>query len=142
MSLLSCSPPGLDAWLVTAGNAPHASPHRIGWHQEFVLVAVPTTRPALRHLADDPRVRVGVGSSDDTVVIDAEVTDRHSMAEMRMCHPELVAAYVAQAGEDPGDEATMLVIRPRHIQAYRGEAESVDRTLMHDGCWLVQPTAD
>lgn len=134
--------PRLEAWIATMGPAPHVSPHRIGWHLEKVLLAVPNTRPTLQHLASDPRVRVAVGDSSDCVVIDAEVTDRHPMAEMRTYHPELVAAYEAQVGHEPGDAETMLVIGPRRVQAWRGEYESVDRTLMQNGCWLVQPTSD
>ncbi|GAB3623959.1 hypothetical protein GCM10027418_20430 [Mariniluteicoccus endophyticus] len=140
LALLSSA--GLDGWVATVGPTPHVTPVPIAWHQETVLVAIGAHWPTARRLEADPRVRVAVGGSRDCVVIDAEVSDRHSVADMRREHPDLLAAYEVQSGHSPGDDETMFIVRPRRIQAWRGECESADRTLMHDGCWLVQPTSD
>ncbi|GAB3701698.1 hypothetical protein [Mariniluteicoccus flavus] len=133
--------PGIDAWLSTVASHPYVTPLPMAWHQESVLIAVPEPFPATRHLKADPRVRLGVGSSADCVVIDAQVTDSHSVPEFRKNHGDLMASYEAQTGAEPADSSEMYVFRPRRIQAWRGEFEGADRTLMHDGMWLVQPTS-
>lgn len=141
-TLALLSRPRLDGWVATVGTRPYVVPLPIAWYHERVLLALPPDSSTARHLAVDPRVRIGVGGSDDCVVIEAEVSDQHGVAHARSIHPELVAAYATQVGREPEDDCLLVMMQARRVQAWRGPADTADRTLMHDGYWLVQPTSD
>ncbi|MFD0313079.1 hypothetical protein [Streptomyces flavalbus] len=87
-------------------------------------------------LRDGGRARVAFPSTRDVLLVDGEA-DTFTAAEA----PEAVAgALRAKYGWDPrGDGASYAFfrVRPRTVQAYRGEREMRGRFLMREGAWTV-----
>ncbi|MER5294719.1 pyridoxamine 5'-phosphate oxidase family protein [Streptomyces pharetrae] len=127
-----------DVWAATA--AADGTPWLVAlwflWDGEAVWLATRTTSPTGRNLRDGRRVRLALGDTQDVVLIDgeAEVLTREEV-------PAATArAYIAKYGWDPGADSPSYAwfrVRPRAVQALRGEHEMKGRHLMRDGVWTV-----
>jgi hypothetical protein len=133
-TLAALSRPVTDCWVATSGAAgAHLVPLTLAWLDERIVLAVATRSRTARDIVATGRTRIGLGPTRDVVMIDA-VLDRTVDT-----FGELAQRYAAVAGWDPsGDpDYTLLVLAPERIQAWREYNETVGRTLMRDGTWLV-----
>lgn len=127
-----------DVWVATADGAgvPCLVALWFAWDGRALWVSTRLTNPTGRDLRQVGRARVAFGDTRDLVLVDGEV-DAFPAPEA----PEAaVAGLRAKYGWDPrGDSASYAFyrIRPRTVQAYRGEHEMCGRFLMRDGVWVV-----
>ena len=128
--------PVLDAWVASASSAgPHLIPLSLAWIDERAVIAVQASSLTGRNIAASGRARLGVGATRDVVMIDAVLERTVEVGTDEM----LGEAYAALADWDPRTDSgyVYLVLRPSRIQAWREADETVGRTLMRDGAWLV-----
>jgi len=128
----------VDAWVATAerGNGtPYLVPLSFLWEGATLLIATPTSSPTGRNLRATGRVRIGIGSTRDVVVIEGTV-DALPAGEIS---DDLGDAFAAKTGFDPRQLSsyTYFRVRLRRLQAWREENELEDRELMRGGRWLV-----
>ncbi|MGY1577686.1 pyridoxamine 5'-phosphate oxidase family protein [Streptomyces sp. MN13] len=127
-----------DVWVASASG--DGTPWLVAlwflWDGEAVWLATRTTNPTGRNLRDGRRVRLAFGDTQDVVLIDGDVEtltrDETAAATVR--------AYVDKYGWDPGRDAPSYAyfrVRPRDVQALRGEHEMAGRYVMRDGVWTV-----
>jgi hypothetical protein len=126
-----------DTWVATAdGDAPHLVPLTMAWFDDRIVLATDQGTPTARNIVANGRARLALGHTRDVVMIDARwertVPVAHSAA--------VGDAYAEQNDWDPrtaGDTYVFLILRPDRIQAWREVDEIPDRTVMHDGTWLI-----
>lgn len=127
----------IDAWVATASaeGVPHLVPLSLLWRDDSAVIALPESTPTARNIVATGRARLGVGSTRDVVLVDAVL---HSSIDVGS-DESLADAYAAQADWDPrGAEGYVyLILRPERVQAWREAKETVGRTLMRDGSWVV-----
>lgn len=127
-----------DAWLATATSSgePHLIVVATVWRDDRILIATRGPSQTASNLAPGRRARLGLGQSEDVVMIDVEV-ERSLPAGTG---GELAAAFVQTVGWDPVDEGpdwVYVVLRPMRIQAYMGYGELRGRDVMKAGRWLA-----
>jgi hypothetical protein len=125
------------AWLATAeGSVPHLIVTQAVWDGELIVVATRESSRTARNLVESRAGRFGFGDSDDAIVIDVELVE-----SVRASDPtETGATFQRAAGWDPAEEGPdwrYFVLRPSHIQAYRGYGEIRGRDVMKAGRWLA-----
>lgn len=90
-----------------------------------------------RNIISQRRARLGLGPTRDVVLIDAELEQVYSLAEVPA---GLAQRFAAQADWDPresGEGMRFLVLRPQRIQAWQEASELPGRTLMRGGTWIT-----
>jgi hypothetical protein len=129
----------IDAWVATADGGrgiPYLVPLSYLWDGTTLLVATPSSSQTGRNLRGNGKVRLGIGSTRDVVLIEgtarslatAEITD------------DVGDAFAAKTGFDPRElTSTYLYFRihPQRLQAWREENELEGRELMRGGRWIV-----
>jgi hypothetical protein len=130
-----------DVWVASASTddvdaGPYLVPLSLSWLDERIVVALHGTSRTARNISTGGVARLALGATRDVVMIDVTL-DRSLPVG---ADDGLDRRYATQAGWDPRDAGggyVLLVLRPNRIQAWREENELADRTLMHDGHWLV-----
>ncbi|MFF9276740.1 pyridoxamine 5'-phosphate oxidase family protein [Streptomyces griseosporeus] len=127
-----------DIWVASAGSdgTPWLVPLWFLWDGTDVWLVTRTTRPTGRNLRDGRRARLAFGHTRDVVLIDGEVETfaRDSVPAAA------AAAFTAKYGWDPSSDSPSYAwfrVRPRTVQALRGEYEMPGRHVMRDGAWLA-----
>ncbi|AIR96595.1 pyridoxamine 5'-phosphate oxidase family protein [Streptomyces glaucescens] len=127
-----------DVWVASAGadGTPWLVALWFLWDGEAVWLATRTANPTGRNLRERRRVRLALGDTRDVVLIDgeAELVGRGEVPAATL------RAYTAKFGWDPGADGPSYAffrVRPRAVQAMRGEHEMTGRHLMRDGVWAV-----
>jgi hypothetical protein len=127
-----------DGWIATA--SPTGRPHLIAvstwWDGTHLVIATVGSSRTARNLDATRRARLALGSTDDAVLVDAEVVD--SVA-VNGADPDLRGGFIAAAGWDPGDEGSswrFFSLLPARMQAFRGYGELQGREVMRNGRWL------
>ena len=142
-TLAKLSAPAADVWVATtAAEADgHASSHLVplslAWVDERVVLATEADSVTARNIISQRHARLGLGPTRDVVMIDAELEQVYSLAEVPA---GLARRYAMQADWDPresGGQMRFLVLRPLRIQAWREVDELPGRTLMRGGAWLT-----
>ena len=108
------------------------------WDEGYVLIATSSSSPTGRNLGASGKVRIGIGSTRDVVLIQGLV--ERSMSPEAL-DTELGNAFASRTGFDPRRSDASFrysFIRPLRIQAWREENELDGRLLMRDGVWLVE----
>lgn len=128
-----------DLWLATA--SPAGRPHLIAasswWDGSQVVIATIEASRTARNLTATGLGRLALGSADDVIMIDTEVSDSVRTGE---ADAELGGGFSAAVGWNPSEEGTnwrFFRLRPIRIQAYRGYGELPGREVMHGGQWLA-----
>lgn len=123
----------VDAWVATGGEKPYLVPLSFLWDGESLLFATPTSSVTIRNLTRDLRVRIGLGSTRDVVMIDGN-------AEIVQVNAEAGDTFARRTGFDPRELSTAYSYfraKPTMIQAWREANELEGRTVMRDGSWLA-----
>jgi len=129
----------IDAWVATADGGrgiPYLVPLSYLWDGTTLLVATPSSSQTGRNLRGNGKVRLGIGSTRDVVLIEgtarslatAEITD------------DVGDAFAAKTGFDPRRLTTPYLyfrIQPQRLQAWREANELAGRELMRDGFWVI-----
>jgi hypothetical protein len=129
----------VDAWVATAaedGGVPYLVPLSFVWDGATFLLATPATSPTGRNLLATGRTRLGIGPTDDVVMVEGTAA-AVPPAELPEEDAEI---FAGKTGFDPRLlSAPYLYFRvlPRRIQAWRTPGEIEGRELMRDGEWLV-----
>jgi Pyridoxamine 5'-phosphate oxidase len=129
----------VDAWVSTAGGqggAPYLVPLSFAWDGTTLLVATPASSPTGRNLRATGKVRLGIGTTRDVVLIEGTV-QALAAAELP---DEVGDAFAAKTGFDPrrlSNSYLFFRIHPLRIQAWREANELEGRDLMRNGEWLV-----
>lgn len=128
-----------DAWLATA--SPDGRPQLIAvsvwWDGESATIATRMGSVTARNIDRMRMARLGFGSPDDVIMIDATLRDRTAVTDAQL---ELRSGFTRAVGWDPaeeGDDWAFFRLRPLRIQAYRGYGELEGRELMRDARWLA-----
>jgi hypothetical protein len=128
----------LDIWVATAdeGGLPCLVALWFVWDGEFVWMSTRVTNPTGRNLRDGGRTRLAFGDTQDVVLVDGDVA-----AFAGQDVPAAAAdAFLSRTGWDPRRTSASYAffrVRPRAVQAWRGEHELPGRHLMRDGAWAV-----
>jgi hypothetical protein len=142
-TLAKLSAPAVDVWVATAAveAGGHASsylvPLSLAWIDDRIVLATEADSATARNIISHRRARLGLGPTRDVVMIDAELEQVYSLAEVPA---GLARRYAMQADWDPresGGQMRFLVLRPLRIQAWREVDELPGRTLMRGGAWLT-----
>lgn len=128
-----------DAWVATAevgSGTPYLVPLSYLWDGATLLVATPASSPTGRNLRNTGKVRLGIESTRDVVLIEGTA---HALATAEV--PEEVGdAFAAKTGFDPRELTSPYLyfrIHPRRLQAWREVNELEGRELMRGGRWVV-----
>jgi hypothetical protein len=139
-TLVALAAPGADAWVATAstGGVAHLVPLSIGWSDGCLVLVTESRSVTVRNLGASRQARVALGGTRDVVLIVADMTADHAIAD---APPRLLRAFASQSGWDPGagsdaDAYRLLELQPVRIQAWREGNEIAGRTLMSDGEWV------
>ncbi|SBT49478.1 pyridoxamine 5'-phosphate oxidase family protein [Micromonospora auratinigra] len=121
----------VDVWVATAapaGGRPYLVPLSFLWDGETLLLATSERTPTGRNMRDTGRVRLGLGTTRDVIMVDGSV-------EM-IPHEELPGAaadaFAAKTGFDPRtftEKHSWFRVRPDRIQAWRESNEIPGRDL-------------
>jgi len=128
----------LDIWVATADadGLPCLVALWFLWDGEALWVCTRAGNPTGRNLRDGGRTRLAFGDTQDVVLVDGDVETFRSQDV-----PVAAAdAFVAKTGWDPrGDSASYAFfrVRPRAVQAWRGQHELPGRHVMRDGAWVI-----
>ncbi|HEY7937624.1 MAG TPA: pyridoxamine 5'-phosphate oxidase family protein [Candidatus Limnocylindrales bacterium] len=128
-----------DLWIATASSSgrPHLVAVSAWWHDpDFLIATVGSSRTA-RNLDATGVARLGLGTPDDVIVIDARLTESLPVGS---ADATLHAGFEAAVGWSPtGEPGSWRFFRlmPARIQAYRGYAELDGRDVFADGRWLA-----
>ncbi len=128
-----------DAWVATAGaegGAPYLVPLSFLWDGSSLLLATPSTSPTGRNLRSTGKVRLGVGTTRDVVLVEGTV----QALEVAEVSGELGDAFATKTGFDPRVLATTYLyfrVRPERIRVWREENELEGREIMRGGRWVV-----
>jgi pyridoxamine 5'-phosphate oxidase-like protein len=127
-----------DMWLATADakGQPHLIAASSWWDGAAVIVATRVESKTARNLAETGLAKLGHGTPDDVILIDAVLEKSVTAA---LADDDLIRGFAGAAGWNPreeGDDWAFYRLRPRRIQAYRGYAELEGRDVMRDSRWL------
>ncbi len=129
-----------QGWLATASPSGH--PHLIAvsawWDGSQLVVATLGTSRTARNLDATGLARLGLGSPDDVILFDLNVSARVPVAE---ASAELTDGFAAAMGWTPADEPgswAFYRLRPLRAQAYQGYGELQGREVMRDSRWLQE----
>lgn len=130
----------MDIWVATADadGVPCLVALWFVWDGEALWLSTRPANPTGRNLRSGGRARLAFGDTQDVVLVDGD-------AEMftAVDVPGAAAdAFRTKTGWDPlGDSAEYVYfrVRPRAVQAWRGEHELPGRHLMRDGVWAPRP---
>lgn len=125
-------------WLATANRSgrPHIIALSSWWDGRRLVIATVGTSRTARNLDATQVGRLAVGSPDDVIMIDADVSDSVLVAD---ADSELRAGFAAAVGWDPAEEGAdwrFFRLQPSGVQAYRGYGELQGRQVMRNGQWL------
>ncbi|CAN5351718.1 hypothetical protein BH09CHL1_BH09CHL1_30800 [soil metagenome] len=129
----------VDCWVATAepGTAePYLVPLSYFWDGLTLLIATATSSPTAQNLLASQKVRLGIGTTRDVVLIEGRVRSFPSS----QITAELGDAFAKKTGFDPRvsrGSYTYFTVIPRRIQAWREENELKDREIMSNGVWTV-----
>jgi nitroimidazol reductase NimA-like FMN-containing flavoprotein (pyridoxamine 5'-phosphate oxidase superfamily) len=132
----------VDLWVATAaerGGMPYLIPLSFLWDGAALVVSTPRSSPTARNLLATGKVRLGLGSTRDVVLIEGTA----NAIPAAQVSAELGDAFAARCGFDPRELTTPYTyfhIRPRRILAWREANELEGRELMCDGDWLAADT--
>ncbi|MGW2516784.1 pyridoxamine 5'-phosphate oxidase family protein [Streptomyces sp. NPDC001617] len=127
----------LDIWVATADadGLPCLVALWFVWDGAAFWVCTRLTNPTGRNLRDGGRTRLAFADTRDVVLVDGEVE-----TFVREDVPAAAAdAFVAKTGWDPRRDSASYAffrVRPRAVQAWRGEHELPGRHLMREGVWM------
>jgi len=129
----------VDAWVATAGpdgGAPYLVPLSFVWDGAVLLFATPADSTTGRNLVATGRVRLGIGSTRDVVLVEggAQAVTAEDLPE------EDAEVFAGKTGFDPRTLATRYLyfrVVPDRVQAWREMDELRGRELMRDGRWLT-----
>lgn len=142
-TLAKLTAPAADVWVATAAAQAggHASSHLVplslAWVDERVVLATEADSVTARNITSERHARLGLGTTRDVVMIDAELEQVYRLDEVPA---DLSRRYAAQADWDPrksGGRMQFLVLRPLRIQAWREVDEFPGRLLMRGGTWMT-----
>ncbi|MFF5438382.1 pyridoxamine 5'-phosphate oxidase family protein [Streptomyces achromogenes] len=127
----------VDAWVATAapdGAAPHLVPLPFVWDGTSLLIATTADSPTGRGLVATGRVRLGLGSARDAVLIEgiAQAVTPEDLPE------EDAEVFAGKTGFDPrrlADRHLYFRVVPQRVQDRREEDEPHGGELMRDGRW-------
>ncbi len=127
-----------DLWLATSDRAgrPHLIAVSAWWDGGHVVIATTSSSRTARNLTDNPTARLGIGSPEDVIVIDAGVAAPAAVEDSI----ELATGFAEAVGWDPREVGAGWVffrLAPVRIQAYRGYDELEGRDVMRNGSWLA-----
>jgi hypothetical protein len=127
-----------DVWVATADaqGLPCLVALWFLWDGKSAWVCTRTTNPTGRNLREGGHTRLALGDTHDVVLVDGDV----EMFGMRDVPAAAADAFVAKTGWDPRRDSASYAffrVRPRAVQAWRGEHELPGRQLMRDGVWVV-----
>jgi len=127
-----------DRWLATADGKgrPHLIAVSCWWNGGRLTIATVRRSRTADNLASTRLARIGIGSPDDVIMIDASVMGSEGVKE---ASPEVGDGFAVAVGWDPreiSDEWSFFHLRPSRIQAYKGYDEIPGRDVMRDGKWL------
>lgn len=123
-------------WVATgsADGLPHLVPLSLAWDGTRVLVVTRSDTPTVHNVASSGRARLALDSTDDVVILDADVT----VTPLSDADDGTLDSYVERTGWDPRSGTgtwSMLICTPTGIQAWNSVNETRDRTVMSDGRW-------
>ncbi len=126
-----------DLWLATADRSgrPHLIAVSAWWDGSHVVIATSGTSRTARNLTDNPSARLGLGSPEDVIVIDADVAAPAAVEDS----VDLATGFAEAVGWDPrevGPGWVFFRLAPVRIQAYRGYDELEGRDVMRHSHWL------
>ena len=128
----------LDIWVATADESglPCLVALWFVWDGESVWMSTRVTNPTGRNLRDGGRTRLAFADTQDVVLVDGDAE--------AFTGPDVPAAaagaFMAKTGWDPRKDSASYAffrVRPRGVQAWRGQHELPGRHLMRDGVWAV-----
>jgi nitroimidazol reductase NimA-like FMN-containing flavoprotein (pyridoxamine 5'-phosphate oxidase superfamily) len=128
-----------DAWVATAdggSGTPYLVPLSFLWDGSSLLISTPASSPTSRNLQATGKVRLGIGSTRDVVLIEGTA---RALAATEIS-AQVGDVFAAKTGFDPRQLTSVYLyfrIFPRRVQAWREENELEDRDLMRDGRWVV-----
>ncbi|MGW2565867.1 pyridoxamine 5'-phosphate oxidase family protein [Streptomyces sp. NPDC001537] len=127
-----------DIWVATAGQGglPCLVALWFAWDGESVWMSTRATNPTGRNLRDGGRTRLAFGDTQDVVLVDGDV-ETFTAQDVPAAAAEV---FVAKTGWDPREDSASYAffrVRPRGVQASRGQPELPGRHLMRDGAWAV-----
>lgn len=126
-----------DAWLATSGPAgPHLVPLSLAWDSASgdLIFCTEQRSVTTRNIATEPAVRIGLGSTNDVLMIDGTARVTGPVQD----DATSAAIFHESTGWDPRrDSGDWIFIRvtPSRMQAWRGVDEIANRTVMVDGIW-------
>lgn len=128
-----------DAWLATASydGKPQLIAVSCWWDGKSATIATRAGTRTARNLEQTRVARLGIGTPDDVITIDATLAKHSAVADMP---PEFRAGFAAAVGWDPaeeGDDWAFFRLQPKRIQAYRGYGELEGRDVMKGSRWLA-----
>jgi hypothetical protein len=131
----------IDGWVSTTDGdgTPYLVPLSFLWDGATILLATPSTSPTGRNLRATGKVRLGLGTTRDVVLVEGTVDAvlPHDLSEEE---GELFAAKTEFDPRTLSRPYTWFRIHPRRVQAWREADELSGRDLMRDGEWLVAET--
>jgi hypothetical protein len=126
-----------DLWLATADRSgrPHLIAVSAWWDGHRVVIATSGSSRTARSLTDNPSARLGIGSPEDVIVIDADAATPTAVEDSA----EMATGFAEAVGWDPREAGPGWVffrLAPVRIQAYRGYDELEGRDVMRNSHWL------
>lgn len=126
-----------DLWLATADRSgrPHLIAVSAWWDGTQLVIATTGTSRTARNLTDNPTARLGLGSPEDVIVVDATVAAPAAVEDSL----DLATGFAEAVGWDPREVGAGWVffrLAPVRIQAYRGYDELEGRDVMRNSSWL------
>ena len=127
----------IDAWIATADPAsgnPTLIPLSYLWDGESLLICTAADSATSRNLIATGKVKVGVGTTRDVVLIDGTIEP----ITAENLSDETAVAFANHTEWDPREEAdayTWFRIYPKKINAWRESNELTNRTIMSNAQW-------
>lgn len=126
-----------DLWLATADRSgrPHLIAVSAWWDGRHVVIATSGPSRTARNLVGNPSARLGIGSPEDVIVIDADVAAPAAVEDS----VDIATGFAEAVGWDPrevGPGWVFFRLIPVRIQAYRGYDELEGRDVMRNSHWL------
>lgn len=128
-----------NVWVASASlaGAVHLVPVTHTWNGNQVVLATGSTSRTVANVTANRRVRLALGETRDVVMIDADLAEAVAATE---APANLAEAYAAQAGWDPrtdGGDYVYLVLKPDRIQVWHEGEDTVGRSVMRNGAWVI-----
>lgn len=127
-----------DLWLATADRSgrPHLIAVSAWWNGTHVVIATSGTSRTARNLTDNPLARLGIGSPEDVVAVDATADVPMAVEDSA----NIATGFAEAVGWDPrevGGGWVFFRLALVRIQAYRGYDELEGRDVMRNSSWLA-----